>query len=63
MQNILNEFQPSNLIEFGSGRSTNYFAEFAEKENKKFISIEQNLAFSKNGKKRIKNCKFERRCC
>lgn len=51
IQNILNEFQPNKLIEFGSGRSTSFLAEFSEKENKKFLSIEQNLAFSKMVKK------------
>lgn len=54
IQNTLNEFQPNNLIEFGSGRSTSFLAEFSEKENKKFISIEQNFAFSKMVKKGLK---------
>jgi hypothetical protein len=32
--------RPEKILEFGSGRSTNYLAEYAEKMNVEFISIE-----------------------
>jgi len=47
-------FNPRNILEFGSGRSTNFFAEYAYKTNKKFISIEQNKGFMNHVNKGLK---------
>ena len=37
--------KPNKLIEIGSGRSTHYLAEYNQKFNKQFYSIEENLMF------------------
>lgn len=47
LQNLLYLIQPEKLIELGSGRSTNYLAEYALKFNKKVLSIEQNYHYCK----------------
>jgi len=51
LQILLYKIKPSSLIEFGAGRSTNYLAEYALKNNAEFVSIEQN----NNYVKKIKN--------
>jgi len=45
---LLFKVKPISLIEFGSGRSTFYLAEYALKNNAKFISIEQNKNYVKS---------------
>jgi predicted O-methyltransferase YrrM len=40
--NLLFLVRPKKILEFGSGRSTNYLAEYAGKMNAEFISIEHN---------------------
>ena len=45
IQFLLFKTKPKNLLEFGSGRSTHYFAEYAYKYNRNFYSIEQNKSF------------------
>ena len=43
LQNLLYLAQPRTLLEFGSGRSTYYLAEYALKSSAKVLSIEQHL--------------------
>jgi predicted O-methyltransferase YrrM len=38
--NLLFLIKPKNILEFGAGRSTNYFADYAYKNNIDFISLE-----------------------
>jgi predicted O-methyltransferase YrrM len=45
LQNLLYLVRPKKLVEFGSGRSTHYLAEYALKFGAELISIEQNLAY------------------
>ena len=42
IQFLLLKEKPNKVVEFGSGRSTHYFAEYNQKFNKEFFSIEQN---------------------
>ena len=46
IQALLFEFKPKTIIEFGSGRSTQYFSEYAQKLDLDFISIEENILYS-----------------
>jgi hypothetical protein len=55
LQILLYKIKPNSLVEFGSGRSTNYLAEYALKNNAKFVSIEQNNNYVKKGKKGLIN--------
>lgn len=54
LQNLLYLIQPEKLIEFGSGRSTNYLVEYAYKFGKKVLSIEQNYRFYKINNRGLK---------
>ena len=45
IQFLLLKEKPNKLVEFGSGRSTHYLAEYNQKFNKEFFSIEQNPLF------------------
>ena len=45
IQFLLLKERPNKLVEFGSGRSTHYLAEYNQKYNKQFFSIEQNPFF------------------
>ena len=45
LQNLLYLLKPKTLLEFGSGRSTNYLAEYALKFGAKFISIEEHFYY------------------
>lgn len=42
---ILKQQNPGSILELGSGRSTNFLAEYAFKKEKLFVSIEQNKHF------------------
>ena len=42
---ILKKQNPATILELGSGRSTNFLAEYAFKKEKVFVSIEQNKHF------------------
>ena len=45
LQYILIKERPEKLVEFGSGKSTYYLAEYSQKCNKIFYSIEQNFIY------------------
>lgn len=45
IQNLIFLIKPLKILEFGSGRSTNYLSEYAYKNNSDFISIEHNFYF------------------
>jgi hypothetical protein len=45
IQNLLFLTKPLKILEFGSGRSTNYLSEYAYKNNSDFISLEHNFYF------------------
>ncbi|MBW3041828.1 hypothetical protein [Prochlorococcus marinus] len=45
IQFILLLIKPRKIVEFGSGRSTHYLAEYTQKFNCKFYSIEENIFF------------------
>jgi predicted O-methyltransferase YrrM len=62
LQIMLYKIKPESSIEFGSGRSTNYFAEYAQKNNKVFFSIEQNNKYVKMGKKGLNNTMLASDC-
>ena len=55
LQTLLYKIKPVSLVEFGSGRSTNYLAEYALKNKAKFASIEQNKNYVKKTKKGLIN--------
>jgi len=52
--NLLKVNDPDTILEIGSGRSTNFLAEFAYKKKKKFISIEQNKNYVKKINRQLK---------
>lgn len=54
LQNLLYLVRPQKLVEFGSGRSTSYLAEYAFKFGKKVLSIEDNRHFYKTIKLGLK---------
>ena len=45
LQNLLYLTKPKTLLEFGSGRSTNYLAEYAVKTGADFVSFEEHLYY------------------
>jgi len=45
LQNLLYLVKPETLVEFGSGRSTHYLAEYALKNSAKLLSFEQHLYY------------------
>jgi len=45
LQMLLYFSKPRTIVEFGSGRSTHYFAEYALKKEAKFLSVEQNIFY------------------
>ncbi len=45
LQNLLYLAQPGTLVEFGSGRSTYYLAEYALKSSARVLSVEQHLSY------------------
>jgi len=47
LQLVLHKVCPKAILEFGSGRSTTYIAEYAHKRGAKFLSIEQNWFFAR----------------
>jgi hypothetical protein len=55
LQVLMHKIRPASLVEFGSGRSTNYLAEYAFKNNAKFVSIEENKNYAKKIKKGLTN--------
>ena len=46
LQNLLYAVRPVTLVEFGSGRSTNYLAEYSSKFQARLVSFEQNLSWT-----------------
>jgi len=45
LQNLLFLIEPKKILEFGSGRSTNYLSEYAFKNGAEFVSIEHNVYY------------------
>lgn len=43
---LLNRVRPESLLEIGSGRSTIYLSEYASKEDKQYISIDENARWA-----------------
>jgi hypothetical protein len=45
LQNLLYQIAPRKLLEFGAGRSTDFLAEYANKQKAEFLSIEESLVY------------------
>ena len=45
IQFLLFQVKPKLVLELGSGRSSHYYAEYAEKENAVLVSVEQNIFY------------------